>query len=122
VTVLAVALAGAGGATARFAVERALTRRYGHRFPWGTLAVNISGSLALGFLAGVGIYRGLGVGLRDVVGLGFLGGYTTFSTFAVETIRLWEGRNPLSGAVYALGTIFAGVSAAALGIVIAALL
>lgn len=120
-TLLGVALAGACGATARFGLERSLTRRFGHAFPWGTLAVNVTGSLALGFLTGLGIYRGLGSTSRIIVGTGFLGGYTTFSTYAVETLRLWEDYTHRRAAAYALASMAVGVSAAGLGLVLAGL-
>lgn len=115
-TLAAVAVAGALGAVARFGLERSLTNRFGHGFPWGTLAVNVTGSFALGLVVGAGMHHGLGSVPRSVLGTGFLGGYTTFSTFTVETVRLWEDFTHVRAAAYALASIAAGTTAAALGL------
>lgn len=85
---LAIACAGALGAPARFLLERAITRRHGHEFPWGTACVNLLGSFALGLLAGLVEYHGADLNTAKIIGFGFLGAFTTFSTFAVETTRL----------------------------------
>lgn len=85
---LAIAGAGALGAPARYLVERAMSRRFGHAFPWGTTAVNLAGSLLLGLLAGMGEFHHWQGDILRVAGVGFVGAFTTFSTFAVETIRL----------------------------------
>lgn len=85
---VAIACAGALGAPARFLLERAITRRRGHEFPWGTTCVNLLGSFALGLLAGLVEYHGWDHTAAKVLGIGFLGAFTTFSTFAVETTRL----------------------------------
>ena len=104
VRILAIALGGALGAVLRFQVagwvERsrllASGRFFGGVFPWGTLLVNLSGCLLIGFLAGLLQQRLLAPpDLRAFVLVGCLGGYTTFSTFALETLRLihsgsWE--------------------------------
>lgn len=89
VDVLAVAVGGAGGAVARFLVSLALARWLGASFPWGTLAVNVAGSFVLGAVAGVAQVPGaVHPTARALVGTGFCGGFTTFSTFAVETIAM----------------------------------
>src|SRR5437773_9218321 len=119
--VLAVAVAGALGAPARYLVERAISIRRGRRFPWGTLVVNVTGSLALGFLTGLALYHGLANTPKAVVGTGFIGAYTTFSTYAYETVDVAERTSaPLAGA-YAIVSIAAGVAAATLGLVLAAI-
>jgi CrcB protein len=83
-------IAGAIGAPARYLVDRAVSRRARGLFPIGTLVVNISGSLLLGFLAGLAMYHGLSSTSRTILGTGFCGAYTTFSTFAYDSVRLAE--------------------------------
>lgn len=121
-TLLAVALAGALGAPARYLVEQAISTRVAHRFPWGTFIVNVSGSFALGLLTGVFLYQGLAADAKTIIGTGFLGAYTTFSTYAYETVRLAEhpgGRRRSAG--YAIGSVLAGALAAAAGLAVAAI-
>jgi CrcB protein len=113
---MAVALAGGVGAVARHMLDSAVSARTAGVFPWGTLLVNISGSLALGLLAGAATAHALPVSWGLVVGTGFLGGYTTFSTFVYETFRLLEEGSRLEGALNTLGTVAAGTVAAGLGL------
>lgn len=83
-------LAGACGAGARHSIATVARSRYGDRFPWGTLAINLSGSLVIGLFAGIlAHHQALSVWHAPIV-LGFLGGYTTFSTLMLETARLRE--------------------------------
>jgi CrcB protein len=83
--VLALAVAAALGALARYMVDVAVQRRRSPIWPLGTLAVNLTGSFVLGFLVGLGLYHGLGDPIRTVAGTGFVGAYTSFSTFSYET-------------------------------------
>ena len=89
-TVLAVAVAGAIGALARWGIGA----WFGHRFPsfpWGTMVINISGSFILGVMFAVLVERNIGSPmLRVALMTGLLGAYTTFSTFSLETFRLFE--------------------------------
>jgi fluoride exporter len=89
-TVLAVALAGALGALARWGIGA----WFGHRFPtfpWGTMVINVSGSFILGVMFAVLVERNVGsTTLRLALMTGLLGAYTTFSTFSLETFRLFE--------------------------------
>lgn len=88
---LLVALGGAAGAAARYLVDGFVVERTGAGFPWGTLVVNVSGSLALGFLFALTVERGaLPAASRAPLLIGFLGAYTTFSTLMLESWRLWE--------------------------------
>ena len=109
---------GALGALARFTVTGAVSARRPSNFPFGTLAVNLSGGFALGALVGMGV---AGDALL-VLGTGFLGGYTTFSTWMVEAQRLGEagewGLMWLNLAV----PMLAGVAATGLGWIIGAAL
>ncbi|MDE0181463.1 MAG: fluoride efflux transporter CrcB [Caldilineaceae bacterium] len=79
------------GANARYFVSLWLAAKLGAEFPYGTLAVNVSGSLLLGFLVAAGShYLALSPQLRLMMTVGFLGSFTTFSTFAVESMALWQ--------------------------------
>jgi fluoride exporter len=113
-------VAGAAGASLRHLVDGALTARTGGVFPWGTLAINVSGSLVLGLLTGLVLYHGLPETPRLVLGTGFCGAYTTFSTHTFETVRLIEEGALAGAARNAAGTLLAGLAAAALGLALAA--
>ncbi len=79
------------GANARYLLGTWFAARYGSDFPWGTLSINVSGSLALGFLLAFLEQRGIAdPSYRLLLGTGFLGAYTTFSTFSYETIALLQ--------------------------------
>jgi len=115
-----VAAAGAG-APLRYLVDSAISYRARGAFPWGTLIVNASGSLLLGLLTGLALYHAFPDTPRFVLGTGFCGAYTTFSTFSFETIRLVE-EGAIDVAVRnALGNLVITTSAAAVGLALAAL-
>ncbi|WP_375400745.1 fluoride efflux transporter CrcB [uncultured Amnibacterium sp.] len=114
---LALSLAGGFGAVARFALDSATRLRVRSELPIGTIVINLSGSLALGLLAGFVAGHALPDAIRVVAGTGFLGGYTTFSTASVETVRLVQrGRR---GAALISGplVLVAGVTLATFGLV-----
>jgi CrcB protein len=113
--------AGAIGAPLRYLVDGAVGDRTEGVFPWGTLIVNASGSLLLGFLTGLALYRAFPTEPRIVLGSGFCGAYTTFSTFTFETVRLVEEGAINEAFRNAVGTLLTCAAAAALGITIAAL-
>jgi CrcB protein len=112
VTLLAVILGGACGAPARFALERAVTARAGHRFPWGTLLVNLTGSFALGVIVGVS----LNPLPHAAVATGFLGAYTTYSAFAYESTRLHADGARARAIAYVVVTTVLGTALAWLGL------
>ena len=85
-SLLLVAAGGAAGSVLRYLVSMLAAVHLGAGFPWGTLAVNIAGSAAIGLLGGIG----LGGDLRLLLVTGLLGGFTTFSAFSLETGLLWE--------------------------------
>lgn len=111
-TVLLVALGAAVGAPARYLTDRAVRARTGSAVPWGTFAVNVAGCLVLGLVAGWG---GAPAGAVALVGTGFCGALTTYSTFAWEALVLAEGGRPWLAGGYVLGSTVAGLAAAALG-------
>lgn len=120
-TWVAFVVAAAVGAVLRYVVDAAVIDRTEGLFPWGTLMINVTGSLVLGVVTGLGLYHGLTTAPRLVVGTGFCGAYTTFSTFTFETVRLAEEGEGTGALRNALGTLVAGAAAAALGLTIAAL-
>jgi CrcB protein len=113
-----IAVGGAAGSLFRWAVGREWPVRPGE-FPWSTLWINVSGCLAIGVLMALieEVLAGR-VYVRPLLGVGFLGGFTTFSTFAVETRGLL-GAHPALALVYYLGTPAAAVLAAIAGAVLA---
>jgi CrcB protein len=109
-----VGLAGAAGAMARFIVDGHILARIGGRFPLGTAVINLTGALALGIIAGAAA----GHEFTLVVGTGFIGAYTTFSTWMLETVLLGESGRSTAALVNAAGQLVIGVAVAALGFAI----
>ncbi len=112
---VALAVAGGLGAATRFAVDGGISSRVRTIFPWATFAINVSGSLALGLLTALAAELLLPTAVALVVGTGFLGGYTTFSTTSYETVRLLGEKRYVASLANAVGTLAASVGAAALG-------
>lgn len=111
--VLLVALGGALGSVARYGVGVAAARVLGLGFPFGTLTVNIIGSLLMGVLAArVGPEQ---ENLRLAFGVGILGGFTTFSAFSLETVRLMQ-HQPGAAALYVSASLVLGLGACWLGL------
>ncbi|MCG7309751.1 fluoride efflux transporter CrcB [Brachybacterium sp. ACRRE] len=115
-------LAGGVGAVARFVVDGIVRSRVSGAMPWGTVLINVSGSLLLGLVTGMLGAQLLSPELQVVLGAGFLGGYTTFSTASVETARLLQERRVLYALGNLLGSLVVGSAAAALGLVVGAAL
>ena len=113
--------AGAIGAPLRYLVDGAVQDRTEGVFPWGTFIVNASGSLLLGFLTGLALYRAFPETPRVILGTGFCGAYTTFSTFGFETVRLLEEGATAEALRNAFGTLLICAAAAAAGIALATL-
>ena len=106
-----VALFGALGAVARFRVDAAVSGRVGGDFPAGILVVNLTGAFALGVLLGAAVPDRAAF----LLGTGFMGGYTTFSTWMVETQRLGEDAELGLAGAYLLGSMLAGLAATGAG-------
>ena len=112
-----VGLGGFAGANARYAMTKAATSRFGDAWPWGTFAVNVLGAFLIGILLTTLTDRGVtDPAARLVLVVGFLGGYTTFSSYTWEAIRLAERGNLLGAASYVIGSNAIGLAACAAGI------
>ena len=118
-TWLLVALGGAGGSVLRYGVGRIAVAYLGPSTVMGTFFVNVTGSLVLGLLVGLTLERtALPLHLRSLLAIGFLGGFTTFSTLSLETIRLVEGGEVLKAGLSMLGNVFLGLAAAYIGLLL----
>ena len=107
---LMVAAGGALGAVARYGTVVAVGRLTGFGFPWGTVTVNLLGSLALGLLIG-GLAHGLHLSqeVRGLIVVGFLGAFTTFSTFSLDTVTLIERGSWTPALGYVFGSVVVGI-------------
>jgi fluoride exporter len=115
--VLFVALGGAIGSAARYLVGGWFAARFGAAFPYGTFVVNVTGSFIVGlFLAYAQERVSLSPYWRLFFAVGFVGGYTTFSTYEYESVRLFQDGEMLLAAVYLIGSVVTGGVAAIAGI------
>jgi CrcB protein len=106
--VIGIGLLGGLGAVARFGLDGAVSARAGTGFPYGTLAVNLSGAFVLGALAGAAV----GAQVNRLVGTGLIGAFTTFSTWALESQRLAEDGRLRRGAANLVISLLLGLAAA----------
>jgi CrcB protein len=114
-------MVGAGGfvgAPARYMLDRAVTRRVESDLPWGTFLVNLSGSFVLGLLTGLAISNHLSPLAKALLGTGFCGAYSTFSTFTFETVRLLEVGQLLEAAMNVVAGVAVGFVGAVAGLAI----
>jgi CrcB protein len=118
---VAVAVAAGLGAVVRYVVDRVVQHRTRAEFPYGTLLVNVSGSLLLGLLTGLSVHHGLPSSATVIAGVGFAGGYTTLSTWAWESLALAETGELLQAALNVVGSFVIGLAAAAAGLGLASL-
>lgn len=117
--VIAIALGGAGGAVLRYWTATAVYSVLGRGFPWGTLVVNVLGSFVMGFLSIVLIERmSLGPEWRAAILVGFLGAFTTFSTFSMETLSLLEEGAVIRALLNMFVSVLLCVAAAGVGVII----
>jgi CrcB protein len=115
-----VGLGGMIGANARFILGRAIADRAGSSFPYGTITINITGSLLIGIIMTLLTERLVAdPAWRLVLVVGFLGGYTTFSSYTFEAIRLFQQGQAVRGLTYIFGSNILGLLACYVGIVIA---
>jgi CrcB protein len=117
----AVFVGGGIGAVLRYAVGSAFLQRFGPGFPWGTFAINVTGSFLIGIVAQLALTRSFGVTpmVRIFAATGVLGGYTTFSTFSLDAVVLVGDGNALLAFAYAAGSVLSGLFAAYIGQVVA---
>ena len=111
-----VMIGGAIGAGARHLVGQAMLARLGPGFPWWTLSINIVGSLLMGLLVGWLARSGGGDTVRLFVGVGILGGFTTFSSFSMEYWMLFERGQNAQAAAYVLASVIGAIVACGLGL------
>jgi CrcB protein len=109
------------GAPGRYLLDGWIQDRTSGAFPWGTFTVNVTGCLALGLLAGLGLYHDVGTTARTVLGTGGLGAYTTFSTLTFETVRLAEEGTVDEAVRNAAASLLAGLAAVSAGLALTAL-
>ncbi|MCT9621037.1 fluoride efflux transporter CrcB [Curtobacterium sp. C2H10] len=114
---LLVAVGGGVGAALRFLLDGVVKARVSG-FPLGTVVINVSGSLVLGVLTGLGQAGTIPLPVVTVLGTGMMGGYTTFSTASVETVQLLRSGKPRLAVLNGLGMLVVSVGAAALGLLI----
>ena len=117
---IAIAAGGAFGAVARFGVSTGVYAMMGRSFPYGTLAVNVIGSLLMGLLYVMLIERlSLSPEFRAILLIGFLGSFTTFSTFSMETLSLIEQAQLLKAAVNIVASVALCLLATWIGVIVA---
>ena len=113
---IGVFLAGSLGAICRYVVDGYVQDRFDGSFPLGTFVVNVSGCLLLGVVTGLAIWHGASAPVKVVAGTGFVGAYTTFSTWMYETMALVRDGARLLAVANLLGSIACGMMAAGLGL------
>ena len=114
---IAIAIGGALGAMARYGVSTLVFDASIQRFPYATLSVNVLGSFAMGFLFVIIAEKAmLPPVMRSMLMVGFLGAFTTFSTFSLDALGLWQNGHLLMALVYALGTVVLCLAAVCLGV------
>jgi CrcB protein len=120
-----VATGGAVGAVARYQLGRMVTNLTGpsNAFPWGTLSVNLIGSLAMGALLGWfgrgSVAADTAETMRLLIGVGLLGGFTTFSAFSAELVTMLHRGQMIDALIYGAASLFAGMAALLAGLIIA---
>ncbi len=116
---IALVFAGGGlGAVARFAVATLMLQRFGAAFPWGTLAINILGSFAIGSVIALAGVRLVSPDARLFLAIGVLGGFTTFSTFSYDTLSLINEGAMFQASMYVVASVLGSIFAAFLGVAV----
>ncbi|MFI5460966.1 MAG: fluoride efflux transporter CrcB [Isosphaerales bacterium] len=117
--ILALSVGGMAGVNARYWLGVWINRWASSQFPWATFSINVSGSFAIGFLTALLARWSPHSHLRLLILVGFLGGYTTFSTFAFESVTLWQRGEWAFSLANMAGSVLAGCAAVVLGAALA---
>ena len=117
-TLFQVALGGAIGSVARFAAVAGMTRALGDAFPYGTALVNVAGSFAMGVLF-VALAERQALQHAPFLMAGVLGGFTTFSAFSLDAMRLWERGDGTLAIAYVMGSVLLSIAALLFGMMVA---
>jgi CrcB protein len=118
---IAISLGAIAGALSRYYLTLWFTNRFGFAFPYGTFFINISGCLATGFFVTLAMEKTVMISseIKLIVATGFLGAYTTFSTFGLDTVSLLQRGHWLTATGYFLGSTILGIISIQLGMIIA---
>ncbi|GEC03977.1 putative fluoride ion transporter CrcB 2 [Streptomyces spinoverrucosus] len=116
---LLVVVGGMVGAPLRYLTDRAVQRRHDTVFPWGTFTVNVAGCLVLGLVSGAVLAGAASSQVQLLIGTGFCGALTTYSTFSYETLRLAEDGAKFYAAANVVASVVAGLGAAFVGVTVA---
>jgi CrcB protein len=121
---IAISLGAIAGALSRYYVTLYFTQKFGITFPYGTFVINLTGCLGMGFFTTLAIEKMAitSLEIRLMIATGFLGAYTTFSTYGLDTINLLRGGHFLTATGYWAGSAILGIICVQLGIIIARLL
>lgn len=114
-TLLLVMIGAAAGAPSRWLLDQAISSRNRGVLPWGTWTINVTGSLLLGLVLAANVVGPAPAWAVALVGTGFCGGFTTFSTFGFETVRLLESGSTAAAAINVVGSLGVGLVAALAG-------
>jgi len=112
---LLLVLAGGVGATVRYVVDALIRSRTTSAFPWPTAIINMTGSFVLGLLTGLVVEQIASSDVSAIIGTGFLGGYTTFSTASYETVQLVRQKQWGTALAYGVGVLVVSIALAYLG-------
>lgn len=121
---IAISFGAIAGALSRYYLTSWCVQRFGTSFPYGTFCINLTGCLAMGFFTTLAVERAIAISpeLRLLVAVGFLGSYTTFSTYGLDTVALAKNRQFATASFYWMGSAILGVLCVQLGAVLARLL
>ncbi len=120
--IIYIGLGGFIGAVLRYWISGWVYHLVGTDFPYGTLAVNIAGAFLLGLFMGVALHSSINTALRNVIAIGMLGAFTTFSTFSYETLQLLQHGELWRGTLNIIISVVAGLVAVWLGMVMGRLI